>query len=203
MLTKVISLLTPSSTEVYHLISWRHTLKRIGEELDLANRKRKALDDLLEAGRISRETYEMFKKEVDEAVGEVEARKKALIEEMNRRSHELEQQLRTLEAFLASSEIRYVTGDVDEETYKHENEVLTLGIESTKRELQEIQEAINQLNGREVDGRAIKVAEAHPKRDDRGGGALGPRPPRRRRARRGACPWAGCFPGPGARPRWS
>jgi len=31
-------------------------------------------------------------------------------------------------------------------------------------------EAINQLNGREVDGRSIKVAEARPKRDDRGGG---------------------------------
>ena len=32
------------------------------------------------------------------------------------------------------------------------------------------QEAINQLNDREVDGRTIKVAEARPKRDDRGGG---------------------------------
>jgi len=32
------------------------------------------------------------------------------------------------------------------------------------------QEAINQLNEREVDGRAIKVAEARPKRDDRGSG---------------------------------
>jgi cold-inducible RNA-binding protein len=32
------------------------------------------------------------------------------------------------------------------------------------------EEAINQLNDREVDGRAIKVAEARPKRDDRGGG---------------------------------
>jgi cold-inducible RNA-binding protein len=32
------------------------------------------------------------------------------------------------------------------------------------------QEAINQLNGKDVDGRAIKVAEARPKRDDRGGG---------------------------------
>jgi len=31
-------------------------------------------------------------------------------------------------------------------------------------------EAMNQLNGREVDGRSIKVAEARPKRDDRGGG---------------------------------
>jgi RNA recognition motif-containing protein len=32
-------------------------------------------------------------------------------------------------------------------------------------------EAIEQLNGREVDGRSIKVAEARPKRDDRGGGS--------------------------------
>jgi cold-inducible RNA-binding protein len=32
------------------------------------------------------------------------------------------------------------------------------------------QEAISKLDGREVDGRAIKVAEARPKRDDRGGG---------------------------------
>ena len=32
------------------------------------------------------------------------------------------------------------------------------------------QEAINQLNNREVDGRSISVAEARPKRDDRGYG---------------------------------
>jgi cold-inducible RNA-binding protein len=31
------------------------------------------------------------------------------------------------------------------------------------------QEAINQLNGKEVDGRAIKVAEARPKRENQGG----------------------------------
>lgn len=35
------------------------------------------------------------------------------------------------------------------------------------------QEAINQLNGREVDGRSLKVNEARPKRDDRGGGSRG------------------------------
>ena len=32
------------------------------------------------------------------------------------------------------------------------------------------QEAINQLNSREVDGRSINVAEARPKRESRGGG---------------------------------
>jgi RNA recognition motif-containing protein len=35
------------------------------------------------------------------------------------------------------------------------------------------QEAINQLDGKDVDGRSIKVAEARPKRDDRGGGRRG------------------------------
>jgi cold-inducible RNA-binding protein len=32
------------------------------------------------------------------------------------------------------------------------------------------QQAIDELNGKEVDGRTIKVAEARPKREDRGGG---------------------------------
>ena len=32
------------------------------------------------------------------------------------------------------------------------------------------QEAINQLNGRMVDGRALKVAEARPRRERQGGG---------------------------------
>jgi cold-inducible RNA-binding protein len=32
------------------------------------------------------------------------------------------------------------------------------------------QRAIDELNGKEVDGRTIKVAEARPKREDRGGG---------------------------------
>jgi cold-inducible RNA-binding protein len=32
------------------------------------------------------------------------------------------------------------------------------------------QEAINQLNGKEVEGRALKVAEARPKEETRGGG---------------------------------
>lgn len=34
-------------------------------------------------------------------------------------------------------------------------------------------EAINQLNGRDVDGRSIKVAEARPRQDDRGSGGGG------------------------------
>ena len=34
-------------------------------------------------------------------------------------------------------------------------------------------EAINQLNGREVDGRSLKVNEARPKRDTQGGGGGG------------------------------
>ena len=34
----------------------------------------------------------------------------------------------------------------------------------------EAQEAIDQLNGREIDGRDIKVAEAHPRRENGGSG---------------------------------
>jgi RNA recognition motif-containing protein len=37
-------------------------------------------------------------------------------------------------------------------------------------DLEGAQAAINQLNGREIDGRSIRVAEARPRRDDHRGG---------------------------------
>jgi cold-inducible RNA-binding protein len=40
-------------------------------------------------------------------------------------------------------------------------------------EYEAAQEAVNQLNGKEVDGRSIKVEEARPKREDRGGSGGG------------------------------
>ena len=44
---------------------------------------------------------------------------------------------------------------------------------------QQAQQAIETLNGHEVDGRALTVAEARPQRQDRGGDRGRDRPPRR------------------------
>jgi len=113
----------------------------------MAKKKKQALDNLLNTGRISQSTYDLFNSEIDEAIAEIERQQKALLEKMNSKMEELEAQIRTLEMLLANVEIQHVTGEVEEEeVYQHEMGVLSMGIESAKHELDVVREAVNQLS---------------------------------------------------------
>ena len=48
---------------------------------------------------------------------------------------ELENQIRTLETLLANYEIQHVAGEIDEEIYQQEINLLTTGLETTRNEL--------------------------------------------------------------------
>lgn len=112
----------------------------------MAKKKREALDNLLSNGRISQSTYDVFNGEIDEAIAEIERQQKALLEKMNSKMAELEEQIKTLEMLLANFEIQHVTGEVDEEVYQHEINILSVGIETAKHELETVKEAVNQLS---------------------------------------------------------
>jgi hypothetical protein len=112
----------------------------------MAKKKKQALDNLLNTGRISQSTYDLFNNEIDEAIAEIERQQKALLEKMNSKMEELEEQIKTLEMLLANFEIQHVTGEVDEEVYQHEMGILSMGIETAKHELDVVREAVNQLS---------------------------------------------------------
>jgi chromosome segregation ATPase len=137
------------------LISWRHSFKRLNEEYEISKKKRQALDNLLGAGKISRQTYDLFNEEISQAMAEIEKQQKALLEKMNLKVNELEGQIKTLEMLLANFEIQHVTGEVDEETYQREIGVLSVGLETARNELNMIKEAINQISS------GIEVPEAN------------------------------------------
>ena len=124
------------------MISWKFALERIDKEVELSNKKKQALDNLFSARKISQPTYEYLSKDLTEAIAEVEARRKTLADKITSKIGEFEQQIRTLELLLASSEIRYAAGEMDETLYMHENNVLNFGLEATKQELIEVKEAI-------------------------------------------------------------
>jgi chromosome segregation ATPase len=128
------------------LISWKYSLDKINGELELARKKKQALDKLLEEGKVSQPTYESFSHEVAEAIGEIEAKQNSLVEKMRAKISELEQQMKTLESLLVNSEIRHVSGEIEEEAYTRECNVLSLGLETTKHELNEIKDAISNLS---------------------------------------------------------
>ena len=135
---------------VHKLISWKHSFTRLNEEYEVARKKRQALDSLLNTGRISQSTHVIFNREIDEAIADIERQQKGLLEKMAAKVVELEGQVKTLEILLADFEIRHVTGDIDEDTYHRENDLLTIGLDQAKHELEEVKEAADQLASGEV-----------------------------------------------------
>jgi len=127
------------------LILWKDAFEKMNTELDLTKKKRQILDDLLGAGRISQSTYDCLCKDLNEDINQIEIRRKALSEKMTSKLGELEEQLQTLEFFLANSEMAYAAGEVNDELHTKESNALNLGLEAVKQELNWIREAIIQL----------------------------------------------------------
>ena len=131
---------------VLNLISWKHSFDKINEEFEIVKKKKQALDSLLSNGRISQSTYDLFNKEIENAIAEIERQQTALLERMNSKVEELKQQIKTLEILLANFEIQHVMGEINEEEYQREVDLLSAGLENARQELAAIQEAVNQLS---------------------------------------------------------
>jgi len=132
------------------MVVWKDAFEKISIELDLTKRKKQALDDLLSTGRISQSTHDCLCKDLDEDINQIELRRKSLAEKMASKLSELEEQLQSLEFFLANSEMAYVAGEINSELYTQESSALNLGMEATKQELNFIKEVIIQLVPKEI-----------------------------------------------------
>ena len=127
------------------LISWKYTFKRLNEEYEIANKKKQALDKLFESGKISQSTRDSFTNDINAAIVQIEKQQKELIESMQLKTQELENQIKTLETLLANYEIQHVVGEIDEQIYQQEINLLTTGLETTRNELNVIKQSTNQL----------------------------------------------------------
>ncbi len=117
------------------MISWKYTFKRLNEEYEIAKKKKQALDNLFETGKISQATRDSFNDEINAAIVTIEKQQKELIDSMQGKTQELENQIKTLETLLANYEIQHVVGEIDEDIYQREISLLTTGLETTKNEL--------------------------------------------------------------------
>jgi recombinational DNA repair ATPase RecF len=137
------------------LFSWKRSLERLNSEYEAVVKKRHALNSLLESGRISRPTHELFESEMNEAIAEIERQRKALLDKMAVKAKELDEEIKTLEKLLANFEIQHVGGEIEEEVYQREIALLSMGLESTRQELNTIKETIEKLTN-------LQVAESPP-----------------------------------------
>ena len=146
MLTNVISTFTPKNARCRDLISWKHSFKRLNEEYEIEKKKKQALDSLFEKGRISQSTHESFSSEIAQGMAEIEKQQRDLLEKMKTKMNELENHIKTLEMLFANYEIQHVAGEVGEEVYQREIDILAVGLETAKHELETVKDAINQLS---------------------------------------------------------
>lgn len=116
----------------------------------MAKKKKQALGSLLDTGKISPSTHNLFTREIEEAVAEIDDQRKTLLGKMASKAMDLEEQIRTLEILLANFEIQHVAGEVDDDTYDRETEVLYTGMDMAKKELDDVQLAVNQFSSSEV-----------------------------------------------------
>ena len=118
---------------------------RLNEEYEITKKKKEALDNLFENGRISQSTRDSFDTDINAVIMEIEKQQKDLLMKMQGKAEELESQVKTLETLLANYEIQHVVGEIDEDMYQREITLLSTGLESAKRELDIITEATSQL----------------------------------------------------------
>ena len=97
------------------MISWKYTFKRLNEEYEIAKKKKQALDNLYETGKISQATRDSFTGDISAAIVEIEKQRQDLAEKMMAKTTELENQIKTLETLLANYEIQHVVGEIDDE----------------------------------------------------------------------------------------
>jgi len=133
------------------LISWKYSFEKVNRELELAKKKKEALDNLFGAGKISESTYESLDTSLTNAIVEIEARQKELAGKMTEKVNQLEKQIGTLEIFLASTEIEYAAGEIDEELHQRESNALTIGLEAARQQLNVIKEAITEFFPKEAE----------------------------------------------------
>ncbi|MCW3997463.1 MAG: CdvA-like protein [Candidatus Bathyarchaeota archaeon] len=127
------------------MISWKYSFNRLNEEFEMAKKKKQALDNLFETGRISQTTHDSFNNDINSVITEIEKQQIALLNKMQNTTQELDDQVKILESLFTNYEIQHAVGEIEEETYQSEIHLLSSGLETAKRELTKIKDAIYQL----------------------------------------------------------
>ncbi len=136
---------------------WKESFEKLNSELELVRRKREALENLLNSGRISQSTYEYYSKELEEAEKEIENRRKVLIEKINLKMENLEKQLQVLEMLFADVEISHAVGELDEETYTRQRDTLATGLDFARKELDSLKEFTSNLEMPSIEQAAEQI----------------------------------------------
>ncbi|MEM2584655.1 MAG: CdvA-like protein, partial [Thermoproteota archaeon] len=100
------------------------------------------LKTLRESGKISDRTAEFLQREFDNYVKAIEARKQTVLERLETRLKEVQQQMEIIEKLLANNEIRFSAQEIAEDRYTKIATALNYALEESRNEYESLREAI-------------------------------------------------------------
>lgn len=127
------------------MFSWESDFEEAVKTINIYSKKLQTLRTLRESGKISDRTSDFLQREFDNYVKAIEARKQTVMERLETRLREVQQQIEIIEKLIANSEVRYSAQEITEDRYTKITTALTYALEESRNEYESLREAITIL----------------------------------------------------------
>jgi chromosome segregation ATPase len=124
------------------MFSWESDFEEAVKTINIYSKKLQTLKTLRESGKISDRTAEFLQKEFDNYVKAIEARKQTVLERLETRLKEVQQQIDIIEKLLANTEVRFSAQEITEDKYTKVATALNYALEESRNEYESLREAI-------------------------------------------------------------
>jgi chromosome segregation ATPase len=127
------------------MFSWESDFEEAVKTINIYSKKLQTLRTLRESGKISDRTADFLQREFDNYVKAIEARKQTVMERLETRLREVQQQIEIIEKLIANNEVRYSAQEITEDKYTKVTTALTYALEESRNEYESLREAITIL----------------------------------------------------------
>jgi chromosome segregation ATPase len=124
------------------MFSWESDFEEAVKTVNIYRKKLQTLKTMKETGKISDKTADFLMKEFENYVKAIEAKKQTVLEKLENRMKEVQQQIDVIEKLMANNEIRYSAQEIADERYNKIATALSYAMEESKNEYESLKEAI-------------------------------------------------------------
>ena len=126
--------------------SWKVEAEEFRKEFDIVTRRLRALDELFSVGDIQKDVYEDLRKQHEDAINELKAKRKEILDNLSQRTSTLSTQLRQLQTHLAGNKMLHASGEFDDQSYKAASDAIDTGLVRAMAERKEVESIYNYLS---------------------------------------------------------
>ncbi|OLD03896.1 hypothetical protein AUG19_00680 [archaeon 13_1_20CM_2_54_9] len=130
--------LSISTDSLVLLPAWKQEADDFRKEFEIVTRRLKALDELFSVGDIQRDVYEDLRKQHEDAINQLKAKRAEILETLSQRTGTLTTQLRQLQTHLAGNKMLHASGEFDDLSYKAASEAIDTGLVRAMAEKKEV-----------------------------------------------------------------